>query len=1143
MSALADDTELFVGDSLRDGTPPNILFILDNSGGMAARVLAQQAFDGKTSYPAAGGCDATRVYWRTGTGLPPDCSADRWFDASALKCERAVQAFATEGYYTDTLAQYDPTTGGGGRRWEAISAAHKNRAVECQGDRGVHGDGSSPVDTYARNGEPTAGYWGSASTEIAWGATPVNETYTLYSGNYLNWARGATVLRTRLEVVQDVATGLLDSLDGVNAGLAYFNRNTDSSNDGGRIAHAVADIGSARRALQATIDGLTADGTTPLSETLYEAALYYSGGEVLYGVEERSVAASRVAADPSRYESPLTDACQKNFIVLLTDGEPTRDDAADADIVDLQDANGDSFSSLVGATCDADVYPSGFRPSGGNCLDDLAEFLYEGDFSPLPGRQNITTYTVGFTTDLPILAETAARGGGRYFTAGDTATLASALTSIVTTIRSEDTTFAPPAVAVSAFNRTYNSSDVFISVFRPSSRMHWPGNLKKYRIRASDATIVDAGANEAIDPATGFFRPTAQSFWSSLVDGGTADLGGAAALLPSSPGRVVYSHFSGTDLTSPANRIAATNPALTDDVLNTGQAGEPTREQVIDFINGLDVPDTDHDAIVAEARTQMGDALHAEPVAVVYGPGVQDGMVFMATNDGFLHGIDLGSGIEQWAFVPPELLGSQVDLYQDDASAAKHYGIDSDLRIQTVADDDGVIEAGEKIYLFFGAGRGGDFYYGLDVSEPLAPQLLWQRDATTLPGLGQTWSAPMPVRVDVAGATQNPDKLALVFGGGYEPDQDGPLLTTDTIGNSIYIVDSVSGALLWHGSRDGTHKDFDVPGRAMDYSIPGRIRVVDIDGDGFVDRMYAGDLGGQVWRFDVSNGQTAVDLVDGGVIAQLGGAPAATPAPEEMRRFYNTPDVAFIEARERNFIHIGIGSGHRGHPLDLAVEDSFYALRDYAIGPLTQAQLDALTPIRHADLVSITAVSTTVDTGTAGWRIDLKSGGRQGEKVLSEARTFANRVMFSTFKPSTASASCEPQLGSNRIYAMSVYDGRPVLNLDGSVDATALTMDDLFVEAIGGILPAPQALFLQRDTDVDGVPDTDDDSDGDGVADAREDADDDGIPNDLDNDDDGDGVVDAGDGANVVVCVGLRCFSGVMSNEPIRTFWLQQSAD
>jgi type IV pilus assembly protein PilY1 len=1191
MPAVADDTELFIGGAAIHRASPNILFIIDNSASMGSLVMTQDNFNGTTTYSAVGGCDPGRVYWRTGTGRAPDCSTDRWFDVAALKCSRAMHAFMTAGYYTDNMAQYDPSTGGGGRRWETLASAQKTRVVECQDDRGVHGDGISELDTYARNGSTTAGDWGPVSTEIAWGSTPANETYTLYSGNYLNWTYGPTGLKTRIEVVQNVVTDVLDSIDDVNVGLAHFNRNTDGSNSGGRIAYAIEDIGTARTPLQEAVDSLTPDGNTPLSESLYEAALYYSGAPVLYGDPDRSVPQSRAAADPARYESPLDLECQKSFVVLLTDGEPTRDDDADRNIIALEDGNGGSFPSLVGATCDAEVYPTGFSPSGGECLDDLAELLYEGDFSALPGQQNIATYTVGFTVDLPILAEAAERGGGRYYTADDTATLANALTSIVTTILAEDTTFTPPTVAVNSFNRTQNLSDLFISVFRPSGRTHWPGNLKKYRLRAGDATIIDANANPAIDRSTGFFADTAQSFWSSIVDGRAADLGGAADLIPTNTSRVVYTHLSGTDLTSTANRIATSNTGLTDAVLNTGATGEPTRDQVIDFINGLDVPDTDHDNVVAEARTQMGDPLHAQPVSVVYGPELRDGLVFVATNDGFLHAIDLDSGVEQWAFIPPEFLSHQVDLFKDESAAAKHYGIDSDLRVQMVADNDSVIESGEKVYLYFGVGRGGDFYYGLDVTNPLSPQLLWKLDAASLPGLGQAWSSPMPTRVNVAGAAQNADKLALVLGGGYEPDQDNPLLTTDAIGNAIYIVDSVSGVLLWHGSRDGVHKDFDVADRAMDYSIPGRIRIVDIDGDGFLDRMYAGDMGGQVWRFDVSNGQNAANLVDGGVIARLGGASSASPDPENIRRFYNAPDVAFINTRPDNFIHVGIGSGHRGHPLTVTVEDSFYALRDYAIAPLSQAEFDALAPIEHDDLVPVMSASTTVPAGAPGWRIDLDIGGRNGEKVLSEARTFANQVFFSTFQPSTSSTSCVPQLGTNRTYAMSVHDGHPVMNLDSSADATALTMDDLFVEAEGGILAAAQALFVDRDSDADGIPDAEDDSDrdglsdandmdsdGDGVVDAEEDLDDDGIlnyldgdddgdgmaddvdnddyranagedpdgdgiVNSLDTDDDGDGVLDLDDGDDGVVCVALRCFAGVMRNDPIRTFWLQESVD
>jgi type IV pilus assembly protein PilY1 len=1135
--ALADDTELFIGNNLAAPGQPNILFIVDNSGSMASLVQTQQSYASTTTYPSQG-CDATRVYWRSGSGNPPDCTTNNYFDFSALTCDSAAIAFTTAGFYSDNMAQYDPQAGQ--TRWETIDAGEKTRVVECQDDRGLHGDGVDGSNLYARNGGGGNGDWGTAAEEMSWGQTPADGTYTLYSGNYLNWYYGPTAPATRLAVVQDVATDLLDSVNGVNVGLMYFNDDFDATlrSEGGLVGHAMETISTARAPMQATINALTPDTYTPLSETLYEAALYYSGGPVRFGNPD-SVAASRVPGNPALYDSPVEYSCPKNFVVLLTDGEPTGDVSADSDIVAMQDSAGDSFGSLVGGSCDAETYPAGFNPSGGECLDDLAEFMYEGDFSTLPGQQNITTYTIGFTVDLPVLADTAARGGGQYYTANDTATLANALQKIVQGILTNDTTFAAPTVAVNAFNRTQNLSDLFVSVFKPSSSVHWPGNLKKYRLRETDGLIVDANNAAAVDTATGFFYKNARSFWSVAADGDNVAAGGAANRIPTPANRAVFTYLGGADLSGVGNRVATTNAALTAALLGTGAPGDPTRDQIIDFMNGLDLPDTNQNNQTNDPRNQMGDPLHAQPVSVIYGPDLRDGLVFLATNDGFLHAIDLESGIEQWAFVPPEFLDDQLALYNNGPSATKHYGIDGNLKVQMIADNDGIVEAadGEKVYLFFGMRRGGDMYYGLDVTNPAAPQLLWSLDGTDLPGVGQSWSTPVPARIDVRGSGQNANKLVLVIGGGYEPDQDNVGTSTDTIGNSIYIVDSISGALLWHGSKDGQHKDFNLAGKAMDYSIPGDVRVIDLDGNGLADRMYAGDMGGQVWRFDITNDQPAANLVAGGVIAQLGAAGTASPPDADVRRFYYAPDVAFVNNDDFNFIHVGIGSGHREHPLSLSNRDRFYALRDYGLSRLNQSQFDALTPIRDGDLTPIVAVDTIVPQGSAGWRLDLDDGGWIGEKVLAEARTFNNEVIFTTFRPDASITNCVPQLGRNRIYRMSIFNGNPVTNLDGSLDPDDLTISDIFDENQGGILPTAQAFFMSSDTDGDGIPDSaDNDSDGDGVSD------------DLDSDDDNDGVPDAQDvndegDANPLLCIGLICFPPGFENTPVRTFWSQESIE
>ena len=69
--ALADDTELFVGDASQfPQVAPNIVFVIDTSGSMDTTVQTQAAFDAAVTYP--GRCDPARVYWRSGTGSPPE---------------------------------------------------------------------------------------------------------------------------------------------------------------------------------------------------------------------------------------------------------------------------------------------------------------------------------------------------------------------------------------------------------------------------------------------------------------------------------------------------------------------------------------------------------------------------------------------------------------------------------------------------------------------------------------------------------------------------------------------------------------------------------------------------------------------------------------------------------------------------------------------------------------------------------------------------------------------------------------------------------------------------------------------------------------------------------------------------------------
>src|SRR5690606_34050455 len=353
------------------------------------------------------------------------------------------------------------------------------------------------------------------------------------------------------------------------------------------------------------------------------------------------------------------------------------------------------------------------------------------------------------------------------------------LTNIVTSILETPATLTAHAVAVNAFNRTQHSNEVFVTLFQPTSAMHWPGNLKKYRLRAGDGAIVDVNGRPVVDE-TGFISPDAQSAWSPRPDGRSVTQGGAASRLPAPAQRRIFTYLSGADLTAPTNEVARSNSLLTDAVLGLGDPGDPSRDDVIDFIRGVDVADVNGNGSRTDSRGQIGDPLHSAPVVVHFGgtpslPDADDALVLFATNDGYLHAVDPATGIEQWAFVPPEFLDDQVDLLLNPEVSAKHYGIDGNLRVQVLAvDDDGVIDAsaGERVHLFFGLRRGGRVYYGLDITDRDRPQVLWRLDGTALPGLGQTWSTPVPTRIHIDDPAQNGERAVVVFAGGYDETQD-----------------------------------------------------------------------------------------------------------------------------------------------------------------------------------------------------------------------------------------------------------------------------------------------------------------------------------------------------------------------------------
>ena len=516
--AWADDVELLLSTpEASNAAKPNILFILDSSGSMTTIETSQEPYDPNQVY--TGPCNLDYFYWTTNSGIP-NCGSSYRFRRSAFVCEQGLTQIAGAGSYTDTMSMYRKSSGKW--KWRTINRYLTDNAVECRADEGVHGYGSNPhVEPYPRAGSNVPAYTSDPNLGVDWGSRPTHRIYTVYDSNYLNWYHnppGSSMART--DIVKAVVRNVLGSINNVNVGVMWFNWS-----QGGTVIHALQDLDANRTEAVNVVNSLPASGYTPLSETMYEAALYYTGQQGHYGaLADTDKNALLAFTDDGQYlySQPAEYACAKNFIVMLTDGEPTQDTDAYYRVPTLP-----GYPTVVGRSgCDGGNY-------NGACLDDVSEYLALADINPnVPGEQNVTTYTIGFTIDLPILKETAEISGGEYYLASDVTTLTAALTDIVTNIFDRDISFTAPAVAVNAFNRTQHLNDLYVSVFRASDQVHWPGNLKKFTI--AETEVRDAFNANAVDPNTGYFTDTAYNFWSDLVspDGGDVGMQGAASRIP-----------------------------------------------------------------------------------------------------------------------------------------------------------------------------------------------------------------------------------------------------------------------------------------------------------------------------------------------------------------------------------------------------------------------------------------------------------------------------------------------------------------------------------------------------------------------------------------------------------------------------------
>jgi type IV pilus assembly protein PilY1 len=826
---------------------------------------------------------------------------------------------------------------------------------------------------------------------------------TLRTGNYRNYlvTIGGDEFLPKLTIAKRVIEDFLNTINGVRIGMMVFN-----DSEGGHIHSTIRSLDATTRSQLITdVNNIVANTWTPLAETLYEAGLYFKGGTSQFN-------------SGTNYTSPIQYYCQRNYVIIITDGMSTQDrNSILASAIGDQD--GDQREP-IGAPNDPN-----YVSNGSDYLDDVANYLYHGDLrSDLTGQQNIITYTIGFTEDNDLLERTAAHGHGRYFYSENAQELANAFQDIIGEILEKSSSFVAPLVPVSRWERTTAGDRIYLALFQPVNNGMWSGNIKKFAVAQEEnplsgisvGTIIDENGAAAVDQ-DGQILPTSKSFWTTIsMDGGDVEKGGVGEVLKnrSSP-RNIYTYLeSNVELTDSSNAFTEAN--ITPDLLGLG-VDNAARDKLVRFVHGFDSYDDNYNGNTTEKRDWiLGSFLHSRPLLIHYGTR---SVIFAGSNDGMLHAFDDSDGSELWGFIPPNLLNKLQALHADVIESF----VDGSPKVFISYDSNGEISTA---ILIFGERKGGDYYYALDITNPLMPKYLWKisPDMPDYAELGQTWSSPMIGKI----AYLSGEKWVAFIGGGYDENQDNdPVIEPDSKGRAIYIVDVLDGSLVWKYSSGD-----DPP---MAYSIPSDIQKVDTNGDGYIDRLYVGDMGGQIWRFDI--GDPDPTTWKGKLIFK-------SNTGSEKRKIFYPPDVT-LEKDSGNYEMLFFGTGDREHPKESTNVNRLYAVKDK--NPSTYLTENDLVNVTQ-DLLQDPGASET-DKLTMlnalntkeGWYIKLDQN--VGEKCVSSPVVYYGVTYYSTFAPNfgTETDPCYVGEGTGRVYPLKYKTGNAVFNLDGSLDGAIFQSD------------------------------------------------------------------------------------------------------
>lgn len=496
--------------------------------------------------------------------------------------------------------------------------------------------------------------------------------------------------------------------------------------------------------------------------------------------------------------------------------------------------------------------------------------------------------------------------------------------------------------------------------------------------------------------------------------------------------------------------------------------GSPQAEAILNYLRGDSSNEqTTSSGVFRKRASKLGDIISSSPLFVGAPPfryrdnlesdsyfefrddnANRTPVVYAGANDGMLHAFNAKTtsadeGKELFAYVPGAVFKNLSQLAKP-AYTHRYYV-------------DGAPNMGDVFFggawhtvLVGGLNKGGQAIYALDITDPDSfgtGDVMWEFNDVGAGAvgdkgdqdLGYTFSRPAIVRL-------NNNKWAAIFGNGYNnSESDGAASTTGTA--ALYIVDVSDGTLI---------KKIPVPGG--DAANPNGLATpapVDFNGDTNVDYVYAGDLLGNVWKFDLTGSSSSAWDV-----AYKSGA---TPVP-----FYVAADSGGTRQPITSRPEVGRGPNGNGmvvlfgtgkfleesaDKLATQTTQSFYGIYDPNSGTaatdaftgrtaLGAQTIDAEPTVTVAGKSFTLRVTSNAAPGARGWYMDLVSPaptGFVGERVVANPLLRNGRVIFTTLIPDTDPCGFG---GDSWLMELDAITGRRLtespfdLNRDGKFDSS-----------------------------------------------------------------------------------------------------------